>query len=360
MYRLDPGLRRDDRKFFMPFSERINVLVTGGAGTVGSNLCEHLLAQEKYNVICVDNYFSGTEHNIDQLLSDPHFEFIRHDIVEPLNFEAFKGVERFRAAFVGVQEIYHLANPDSPAVYLSSPVEVLMLATAGTKNVLDLALAYRAKVLLASDTAVYGDAPSGEQISEEILTRLNYLAPGATLAQAKRTEETLGEAYRRLYSLQIKTVRLHNVYGTNMHFGDGRFIPEMIERCLDNRPITLTEDMTSAPFLFTADAVDALARLMGSEASGIYNLAHPSQFTIDEVVQTIVALTGSQSQVARGIAPADEQAFYDVWESYCRPVNVSKIKDDADWFPVVLLRDGLQQTIDYMKATRGIVDLRNR
>lgn len=340
--------------------DRINVLVTGGAGTVGSNLCEYLLSQEKYNVICVDNYFSGIEHNIDRLLSDPHFEFIRHDITRPLVFEEFKSVERFKAAFIGVQEIYHLANPDSPRVYLASPVEVLMLGAQGTKNILDLALQYRAKVLLASDTAVYGAAPVGTPLSEEMHGDLEYLAPGAVLAQSKRTEETLGEIYRHLYSLHVKTVRLHNIYGPNMHMGDGRFIPEMIERALNNEPIILTKGLTSAPFLFIADAIDALVRLMASEKSGVYNLAHLSQFTSDEVVGDIIALTGSQSQVSRGDVSEKERALYSVWESYCRPINVSKIKDDADWFPVVLLRDGLAQTIDYMKAARGIVDLRTK
>lgn len=339
--------------------DRINVLVTGGAGAVGSNLCDYLLAQEKYNVICVDNYFSGVEHNIDRLLSNPHFEFIRHDIIEPFNFGAYKSVERFRAAFVGVQEIYHLANPDTPRVYLSSPVSVLMLGAAGNKHMLDLALQYRAKILLASDTNVYGNVGEGGWVSEEMYGTLDFLAPGAVLAQARRYAETFSETYRRLYSLDVKIARLHNVYGTNMHFGDGRFVPEMIERALNNTPITLTDKLTSAPFLFMSDAVDALARLMAAQRSGVYNLAHPSQFTIEEVVNEIIALTGSQSPVSRGEAPQEERALYAVWESYCRQVNVSKIKDDADWFPVVLLRDGLKQTIDYMKATRGIVDLRN-
>lgn len=338
---------------------RINVLVTGGAGAVGSNLCEYLLAQERYNVICVDNYFSGVEHNIDRLLSNPHFEFIRHDITEPLIFDAHKGVERFKAAFVGVQEIYHLASPDAPRVYLSAPVEVLMLGAAGTKHMLDMALQYRAKILLASDTNVAGAVESTEQISEDMHGALDFLAQSAVLAQAKRYAETLAETYRRLYSLEVKIARLHNVYGPNMHFGDGRFIPEMIERALDNSAITLTDALTSAPFLFMSDAVDALARLMATSESGVYNLAHPSQFTIEEVVNEIIALIGSQSSFSRGEAPHEERALVAVWESYCRPINASKIKEAAEWFPVVLLRDGLKQTIDYMKATRGLADLRS-
>lgn len=339
--------------------DRKNVLVTGGAGTVGSNLCEYLLAQEKCNVICVDNYFSGSETNIDRLLSDPHFEFIRHDITEPLSFKNFSDVERFKAAFVGVQEIYHLANPDSPRAYLSAPVEVLMLGSSGTKHILDLALQYRARVVLASDTNVYGDMTSDAQISEEDVGILDYLSEHHVLAQAKRTAETLAQTYRRIYSLDVTIARLHNVYGPNMHFGDGRFIPTMVERALLAEPITLTERLTTAPFLFVSDAVDALVRLMAAGKSGVYNLAHPTQYTIDEVVGEIIRLTGSASVVQRGEVPADQAAFTAVWERYCRAINTTKIKDDAEWFPVVLLRDGLSKTIDYMKSTRGLADLRS-
>lgn len=339
--------------------ERTNVLVTGGAGTVGSNLCEYLLAQEKHNVICVDNYFSGNEANIDRLLSHPHFEFIRHDIIEPLDFKKFSNVERFKAAFVGVKEIYHLANPDSPSAYLPAPVEVLMLGSEGTKNILDLALQYRAKALVASDTNVYGDMLSDEQITEDRIGVLDFLAKEHVLAQAKRTAETLAETYRRMYSIEVKIVRMHNVYGPNMHFGDGRFIPEMIEQALSNKPLILTEQLTVAPFLYVSDAVDALARLMASDKNGVYNLAHPSQYSVEEVASEIVRLSGSQSQVRHGAPSAEKKELYAVWERYCRPIATAKIKDDADWFPVVLLRDGLLKTIDYMKSTRGLADLRS-
>lgn len=339
--------------------ERINVLVTGGAGSVGSCLCEFLLAQEKYNVICVDNYFSGTEANIDRLLAHPHFEFIRHDITEPLDLTQLPSVEKFKAAFVGVQEIYHLAGPDSPKVYLSSPVEVLALAAQGTKNMLDLALQYRAKFLLASDTSVYGDDNGDAPLSEDRHGALDYLSPINIVAQGKRMAETLVVAYQRLYSLETKIVRLHNVFGLNMHFGDGRFIPDTIEKALNNEPIVLSPRMTRASFLFTSDAVDALLKVMETDKSMIVNLAQSSLYTFDEVVKTIIDYTGSSSVVTRAEPSADTALLVSVWERYCRAIDTARIREDSGWFPVVLLADGLHKTIDFMKSTRGLADLRS-
>lgn len=336
--------------------ERINVLVTGGAGSIGSHLCEFLLSREKYNVICVDNYFSGNERNIDRLLSHPHFEFIRHDLAEPLDFSQFPGTERFKVAFVGVQEIYHLAGPDSPRITFKSPLEVMILASQGTKHVLDLALQYRAKVLLASDTLVYGEAPADMRIQENYRGNFDFLDPFAVNAESKRYAEALADVYRRLYSLTIKTVRLHNVYGPHMHFGDGRFIPEMIERALNNDVLTVPSSMTHASFLYVSDAVDALEKVMIAEGMGAYNLAHPSRYTIDEVLQTILRLTGSSSQIQRAES-GDEIA--QVWERSCRAVDVTRLRDDAGWFPVVLLEGGLLKTIDFMKSMRGLADLRS-
>jgi len=336
--------------------ERINVLVTGGAGSIGSHLCEFLLAQEKYNVICVDNYFSGNERNIDRLLAHPHFEFIRHDLSEKLDFSQFPGTERFKVAFVGVQEIYHLAGPDSPRVYLASPLEVMTLASQGTKHVLELALQYRAKVILASDTNVYGDAPADMHIQESYRGNFDFLDSANGCAEGKRYSEALADVYRRLYSLTIKIVRLHNVYGPNMHFGDGRFIPAMVERALNNEVLMVPSTMTRAAFLYVSDAVDAMEKVMMSDGVGAYNCAHPSHYTIDEVLNTIVRLAGSSSQIQRA-ETLDEIA--QVWAHSCHAIDVTRLRDDAGWFPVVLLEDGLSKTIDFMKSTRGLADLRS-
>lgn len=338
--------------------ERINVLVTGGAGSVGSGLCEFLLAQEKYNVICVDNYFSGVEENIDRLLSHPHFEFIRHDITEPLDFSKFPAAERFKVAFVGVGHIYHLACPDSPRVYLSSPVEVLTLASRGTKNMLDLALTYRASFLLASDTSVYGDSHE-EAWNEDFHGPLDFLSPLNVMAQSKRMAETLTVAYQRLYSLNTRIARLHNVYGPNMHFGDGRFIPDTIEKALNNEPIVLTPRMMHSSFLFVSDAVDALEKIMTSEKNMIVNLAQPSMYSFEEIVNTILEYIGSQSILSRAEPTGENAGLMSIWERYCHAVDTTRIRGDLGWFPIVLLKDGLHTTIDFMKSTRRLADLRS-
>lgn len=234
-----------------------------------------------------------------------------------------------------------------------------MLGATGTKHVLDLALRYRAKVLLASDTNVTGTVPAGEAILEDTRGAFDFLDPLSVLVQAQRYAETLCETYRRLTNLDVRIVRMHNVYGPNMHFGDGRFIPEMIEHALAGEEIVLTPSLTAAPFLFLSDAVDALVRVMTLRAPSIYNLAHPTQYPLQEVVQTIIALTGSSSQIRQGSVPSDEQELYAVWERACRAVSIVKIKKEAEWFPVVLLRDGLSQTINYMKSVRGLADLRS-
>lgn len=340
-------------------TERINVLVTGGAGSVGSQLCEFLLNQEKYNVICVDNYFSGKEANIDRLLAHPRFEFIRHDITEPLDFSTLPAGEKFKIAFVGVQEIYHLAGPDSPRVYLASPVEVLTQASQGTKNMLDLALQYRAKFLLASDTSVYGDIAGDVPVGEEYHGPLDYLSAINVTAQAKRIAETLTTTYQRLYSLETKIVRLHNVFGLNMHFGDGRFIPDTIEKALKNEPIVLSSALGRSSFLFASDAVDALEKIMSSDKNMIVNLSQSSMYTFDEIVKTILDYTGSSSTVTRAEPTADTAQLMKVWEWYCHPIDTTRIRNDIGWFPVVLLADGLHKTIDFMKSTRSLADLRS-
>jgi len=339
--------------------ERKNVLVTGGAGSVGSQLCEFLLAQEKYNVICVDNYFSGKEENIDRLLSHPHFEFIRHDITEPLDFAQFPAAERFKVAFVGVQEIYHLAGPDSPHIYLSSPVEVLMLSSQGTKNMLDLALRYRAKFLFASDTSVYGDENGTQPLVEDYQGVLDYLSPLNVVAQGKRMAETLVSTYQRLYSLETKIVRLHNVYGLNMHFNDGRFIPDTIEKALSNEPIILSPRMERSSFLFASDAVDALEKIMSAEKNMIVNVAQSSMYSFDEVLKTILDYTGSSSSVTRAEPTQENAPLMNIWERYCRAIDTARVREDIGWFPVVLLADGLHKTIDFMKSTRRLADLRS-
>jgi len=190
--------------------QRTNILVVGGAGFLGSHLCEYLL--EKHNVICVDTYASGKEQNIDHLFSNPHFEFIRHDIREPLDFKSFKGLERFRVAHVGVQHIYHLANTFSPTHVLSAPIDIALTCVQGTKHILELALQWRSRMLFVSDAAIYGGDIPRDPVKEDFTGTIQWRNRLWWYSQHLRSAESLIEAYRHTYSLDTKIARLHHTY----------------------------------------------------------------------------------------------------------------------------------------------------
>ncbi|MBI2483828.1 NAD-dependent epimerase/dehydratase family protein [Candidatus Uhrbacteria bacterium] len=333
-------------------AERTNILVVGGAGFLGSHLCEFLL--EKHNVICVDTYFSGKEQNIDHLLVNPHFEFIRHDIREPLDFKLFKGLERFRVAHIGVQHIYYLAGSVSPTVYLKHPVDVSMTCSAGTRNILDLAVEWRARLLFLSNAVLYGTVTEGP-ISEDQGGELDWRSPEEWYPSALRFGESLVEMYRATYSLETKIVRLFQTYGPRMHFDDGRFIPELIRAHLHNEEIVIDERFVKASCLYISDAVDALEKIMLTEKGAVYNLGSPTSYSIDELIAAVARLTGSEPRVRRALLDQDAALRIQyAWIQHARTPNMTLLRDAAAWFPVVLLEEGLQKTIDYMKALRGI------
>ncbi len=332
---------------------RANVLVAGGAGFVGSNLCEFLL--ERYNVICVDNFFSSTEQNIDTLLSNPHFEFIRHDITQPLDFKNFSTLERFNVAFTGIQHIYHLACPSSPRAFLKSPLEVMMASSVGVKNMLDVALSYRARFVYLSDSLVYG-VLNEERPSETSWGVVEQADPLRTYIESKRYAEVLVETYQRLYNLETFIVRLSTAYGPNMHMEDGRLIPEMIAHALQNQVLTIPKDIGAGSYLYVSDAVDALEKIMLSEnAGGIFNLGHGAGYSLSEVAEKITALTNSHEKFVLGESPPSEtDPLQQAWRRQSGLTNIEKIKLELGWFPVVLLDEGLEKTIDYMKSLRKV------
>lgn len=332
--------------------DRPNILVAGGAGFLGSNLCEYLL--QRYNVICVDNYFSGTESNIDKLLSHKHFEFIRHDITEPLDFKHVLGLERFRVAYVGVQAVVHCALSSSPRISSAHPVETMISGSLGTKQVLDFALEYRARVIALSDARVYGQAPLSPAVLEDLHGPLDYFDPLNTYAEVKRFAESLIESYRRTYNLSTSIVRLSTVFGPNMHPGDGRLMSDLIDAALHHRDILVPKGFEECSFLYVSDACDAIEKLIRVEKTGVYNLGHTTAFSLREVVEKIIALTGSKSSVSGGEISENEVGQYRVWREECRMQNVAKIKDAIGWFPIVFLEEGLSKTVDFMKALRGV------
>ncbi len=302
------------------------ILVTGGAGFLGSHLCERLLS-EKNEVICADNYFTGTRKNIAHLLDDPSFEILRHDITFPL--------------YVEVDEIYNLACPASPIHYQFDPVQTTKVSVHGAINMLGLAKRVKARILQASTSEVYGD-PDVHPQREDYWGNVNPLGPRACYDEGKRCAETLFMDYRRQHNLGIKIARIFNTYGPRMHPNDGRVVSEFVVRALEGEPITIFGDGSqSRSFCYVNDLIDGLCKLMASddEVTGPINLGNPIELTVGQLAETIVTMTDSKSEVIYGPLPADDPKR--------RKPDISKAKSILDWQPHTELEAGLERTIAY-------------
>jgi len=308
----------------MHFKKR--VLVTGGAGFLGSFLCERLL--EKGNeVICVDNYFTGVKKNVAHLLSNPHFELIRHDITFPL--------------YVEVDEIYNLACPASPIHYQYDPVQTTKTSVHGAINMLGLAKRINAKILQASTSEVYGD-PSVHPQEESYWGNVNCIGPRSCYDEGKRCAETLFFDYYRQHKLNIKVVRIFNTYGPRMHPDDGRVVSNFIMQALQNKDITIYgEGLQTRSFCYVDDLISGVLSMMKSadDFIGPVNLGNPAEFSILELAKKIVEMTGSKSKIVYKPLPGDDPKQ--------RKPDISLAKEKLDWMPSVTLEDGLNKTIAY-------------
>ncbi len=302
------------------------ILVTGGAGFIGSFLCERLLAAG-HEVLCVDNFFTGTRANVSALMSNPMFELMRHDVTFPL--------------YVEVDEIYNLACPASPIHYQFDPVQTTKTSVHGAINVLGLAKRTRAKILQASTSEVYGD-PSMHPQSEEYWGNVNPIGPRSCYDEGKRCAETLFFDYWRQHKLRIKVARIFNTYGPRMHPNDGRVVSNFVVQALQGEPITIYgSGLQTRAFCYVDDLVDGLMRLMASadEITGPINLGNPAEFTMRELAELVIELTGSASTLNFHPLPPDDPKQ--------RRPNISKAESILDWRPNVALRQGLEKTIAY-------------
>jgi UDP-glucuronate decarboxylase len=309
---------------------RRRVLVTGGAGFIGSFLCETLLARG-HEVLCVDNFFTGTRGNIENLIGHKSFELIRHDVTFPL--------------YVEVDEIYNLACPASPIHYQRDPVQTTKTSVHGAINMLGLAKRLKAKILQASTSEVYGD-PSVHPQTEVYWGNVNPIGPRACYDEGKRCAETLFFDYYRQHRLRIKVARIFNTYGPRMHPNDGRVVSNFIVQALKNKPITLFGDGNQTrSFCYVDDLVDGLARLMesGDDLTGPVNLGNPAEFTIRQLAEKVIALTGSRSKIESRPLPADDPRQ--------RQPDISLARSALKWAPKTQLEDGLKKTIAYFDAT---------
>jgi UDP-glucuronate decarboxylase len=308
------------------------VLVTGGAGFLGSHLCERLRAQG-HDVLCVDNYFTGRKDNIAHLLREPHFEAMRHDVTHPL--------------FVEVDEIYNLACPASPIHYQFDPVQTTKTSVIGAINMLGLAKRVKAKILQASTSEVYGD-PVVHPQTEEYRGNVNPIGPRACYDEGKRCAETLFFDYYRQHNLRIKVVRIFNTYGPRMHPNDGRVVSNFIVQALKNEPITLYGDGTQTrAFCYVDDLIEGFLRMMATEddITGPMNLGNPVETSVAELAQLIIELTGARSKIVHQKLPVDDPIQ--------RCPDISQAKRLLDWQPQTPLRPGLERTIAYFDKLLG-------
>jgi len=304
------------------------VLVTGGAGFIGSHLCERLLERGD-EVLCVDNFYTGTRRNVQHLLSNPLFELMRHDVCFPL--------------YVEVDEIFNLACPASPVHYQFDPVQTTKVSVHGSINMLGLAKRVKAKVLQASTSEVYGD-PTVHPQKEDYWGNVNPIGVRSCYDEGKRCAETLFFDYRRQHRLPIKVARIFNTYGPGMHPNDGRVVSNFIIQALRNEDITIygTGNQTRS-FCYVSDLVDGLMRLMQTpgEVTGPVNLGNPVEFTIRQLAETVISLTGSSSKIAYRPLPEDDPS------QRCPDIGVAQ--NLLGWVPRVQLRDGLMKTIEYFE-----------
>lgn len=308
------------------YSNRQRVLVTGGAGFLGSHLCERLLG-DGADVLCVDNFFTGTKDNIAHLLGNPHFEVMRHDITFPL--------------FVEVDEIYNLACPASPIHYQHDPVQTTKTSVHGAINMLGLAKRVKAKILQASTSEVYGD-PSVHPQTEGYWGNVNPIGPRSCYDEGKRCAETLFFDYHRQQGLDIKVARIFNTYGPRMHPNDGRVVSNFIMQALKGGQISIYgEGKQTRSFCYMDDLIEGLVRLMKTEAgfTGPVNLGNPVEFSIVELAEEVIELTSSSSELVFQPLPTDDPKQ--------RRPDISLARQKLDWEPKIQLKEGLGYTIAY-------------
>jgi UDP-glucuronate decarboxylase len=307
-------------------TEPKSILVTGGAGFLGSHLCERLLAQG-HIVLCVDNFFTGRRRNIEHLIGDPRFELIRHDVTFPL--------------YVEVDAIYNLACPASPIHYQHDPVQTTKTSVIGAINMLGLAKRLKRRIFQASTSEVYGD-PSLHPQPESYWGNVNPIGPRSCYDEGKRCAETLFFDYHRQHKLEIKVVRIFNTYGPRMHPNDGRVVSNFIVQALKGEPITIYGNgEQTRSFCYVSDMIDGFIRMMNSpkELTGPVNLGNPGEFTMKELAETVLEMTGSKSKLVHMPLPQDDPKQ--------RQPDIAQARAELNWQPTIPLREGLRHTIGY-------------
>lgn len=328
--------------------DKKNILVTGGAGFLGSFLCEQLLKDSR--VICVDNFVTSSESNIDMLLKNPDFEFIRHDFNQPFDPESFPELTRFKIKFQGIQEIYHLACPTSPKKFDQYKVQTLLANSQAVKNALDLAVRYHSKILQASASVVYGPRHADNRpYKEEDFGTVNALSPRACYDEGKRYAETMVETYHQVYKIETRIARIFRTYGPRMPLFDGQMVPDFVTNALDNKDLVIYGDETFKTSLtYVTDIVDGMVKLMAAPQDiGPVNLGSDLDIPLIDVAQRIIEMTGSTSRITF------EPPL--LFMSQLGLPDIAKAKEKLGWLPLVRLDEGLKRSIDYTVAHKSLL-----
>ena len=324
------------------------ILVCGGAGFIGSHLCEKLIKDSR--IICLDDFSTGGVMNIDLLLKHPDFELVRQSVCDPIDLESLPELKSFKINIQGIQEIYHLACPTSPKRFEEFKMRTLDVNSTGMKNILDLAAKYKAKLVYASSSVVYGPRLRDKQVfGEEDYGVVNHMTPRGCYDEGKRFAETMVNTYQEVYGLDVKIARIFRTYGPREKLFDGEMIPDFIINALDNKDLVVYGDEHFTTSLcYVDDIVSGLIKLMSAFSNiGPINLGSSEDLKIVEVAKRIIEMTESSSQIV-----FDNPLIF--MTPLCLP-DISKAKDLLGWVPLVRLEDGLRKTIDYMQAYKSLL-----
>lgn len=308
------------------------ILITGGAGFIGSHLCEYYLS-ENYRVICLDNFLTGSQANIKHIRKNPKFDLIRHDISKPIRIKG------------KIDTVFHFASPASPVDYLMYPIKTLKVGSLGTHNTLGIAKDKKSKYILASTSEVYGD-PKVHPQKEDYWGHVNPIGPRGVYDEAKRFAEAMTLAYKRAHNVDVKIGRIFNTYGPRMRAHDGRVVPNFIDQALNNKPLTVYgKGKQTRSFGYIDDLVSGYVKLRESKISGPVNLGNPVEYDMIQLAKLVIKLTGSKSKLVYKELPVDDP------KQRCPDITLAKSK--LKWQPKVPLEVGLARTIDYFKSLKG-------
>ncbi|MFH1661820.1 MAG: NAD-dependent epimerase/dehydratase family protein [Candidatus Falkowbacteria bacterium] len=326
--------------------DKKNVLILGGAGFIGSHLCDELIKDSK--VICLDDFSTGDERNIDHLLAEPDFIFIRHDISKPIDLESLPELQKFKIQFQGIQEIYNLACPTSPANFEKNKIATVMANSLGVINGLEIARKYESKFLHFSSSVVYGPRrEDNKKIQEDDIGKVDMLSERGCYDEGKRFAETIVKNYRDAYNIDAKIIRIFRTFGPRMKLNDGQMIPDFINNALDNKDLViLGNEKFSSSFCYVDDVVSAAIKVMETDLAGPINIGSDVEVNVTELANKIINMTGSKSKVSY----AEEILFM---TPLALP-DIGKIRNELGWMPIITLEKGLEKTIENLRANKGL------